>query len=78
MCYDSVHLLTHICGHQKPGGRSKVDCHSRRCRYSATHPPSGCSNCVNTCRQWMLQPQNVQAGTSPTICFDCARSRRGQ
>ncbi|KAJ6562333.1 hypothetical protein B0H19DRAFT_1144179 [Mycena capillaripes] len=76
MCYDSVQLLLHTCGHQKPSGRVKVDCHSRRCRYSDTHPASGCNNCVNTCRQWMLQAQTVPAGNSPTICWDCAHPPR--
>ncbi|KAJ7722848.1 hypothetical protein B0H16DRAFT_1599839 [Mycena metata] len=76
MCYYTVQLLMHTCGHEKPSGRTKVDCGARRCKYSATHPESGCSNCVNTCRQWMLQPQSVSAGSSPTLCFHCAHARR--
>ncbi|KAJ7310031.1 hypothetical protein DFH08DRAFT_899182 [Mycena albidolilacea] len=72
MCYDSVKLYVHTCGHQMPGGREKVDCGSRRCRYSSAHPGAGCNNCVNTCRQWMLPPQSALAGRRDNICFRCA------
>ncbi|KAJ6449756.1 hypothetical protein C8R45DRAFT_1044373 [Mycena sanguinolenta] len=72
MCYPLVQLFRHSCGHDKPGGRITVDCFSPNCRYSSTHPQSGCTNCVRTCRQWMLPPQTTLAGSKDNICWNCA------
>ncbi|KAK7017771.1 hypothetical protein R3P38DRAFT_1315639 [Favolaschia claudopus] len=72
MCYENVNTYLHTCGHQKPGpGRTKIDCGSRYCRYSDSHPRSGCANCYKSCSQWLMQPRRVLAGTSPTVCWDC-------
>ncbi|KAJ7482001.1 hypothetical protein FB451DRAFT_1394603 [Mycena latifolia] len=78
MCHDAVPCRTFSCGHSKPDGeRTQVDCGSRRCRYSKNHP-APCTNCVNTCQQWMMQPRLYSAGAAPDLCFNCLNPpRRG-
>ncbi|KAJ7120213.1 hypothetical protein C8R44DRAFT_672048 [Mycena epipterygia] len=77
MCYPSVQYLLHSCGHEKPGQRVTVDCRRSNCRYSSAHP-SVCSNCVNTCQQWLMPPQRASGGTSPNMCWNCVNpGRRG-
>ncbi|KAJ6597783.1 hypothetical protein DFH09DRAFT_1304544 [Mycena vulgaris] len=76
MCHDAVPFRLFACGHEKPEGqRSHVDCGSHRCRYSKQHP-GGCANCVNTCQQWMMQPQRYPAGSAPGMCFNCLNPPR--